>query len=132
MSEIIYPTPERIVEYNILALALIQVKKADNPQVLSMPAIREIISKCEELDGNVYDKATVLLKGIVQRHPFASGNRRTAFIVTKDFILRNKSKFNIDDNPSLARVMQGVRENYYSDNELKEWLRHGKIREFTR
>jgi hypothetical protein len=30
------------------------------------------------------------------------------------------------------KVMQGVRENYYSHEELKEWLKNGKIKEFRR
>jgi prophage maintenance system killer protein len=73
-----------------------------------------------------------LLKGIVQKHPFASGNRRTAFIVTKDFLLHNHASFLIKDDPENAKVMQGVRENYYSHEELKEWLKNGKIKEFRR
>lgn len=132
MSKIIYPSPEKITEYNFLALELIRVKKADKPKVLSMTKIRCVIEECENKEGSVYDKAVVLLKGLVQKHPFASGNRRTAFIATKYFVLRNKSKFGIKDDPSYAKVMQGVREHYYSDEELREWIKHGKIREFTR
>jgi len=26
----------------------------------------------------------------------------------------------------------GVGENFYSDEEIKEWIRHGKVREFKR
>jgi prophage maintenance system killer protein len=80
----------------------------------------------------VYDRALVLLKGLIQKHPFSSGNRRTAFIVTKDFILSNNERFKIKDDPKHARVMQGIREQYYSDEEIKEWIQHGKIREFKR
>ncbi len=29
-------------------------------------------------------------------------------------------------------VLLGVRKKIYSDEELKEWIRHGKIREFKR
>jgi|SRR3989338_7420847 len=132
MSDNIYPSPEKIIEYNFLALEFIRVKKADSPKVLSKAKIREIIEECENKEGDVYAKAVVLLKGLVQKHPFASGNRRTAFIATKDFVLRNKAKFGIKDNPHYAKAMQGVRENYYSDEEIKEWIKHGKIREFTR
>ena len=35
MSEISYPTSDRIIEYNYLALQFIKVKKADKPKVLS-------------------------------------------------------------------------------------------------
>lgn len=74
----------------------------------------------------------MLLKGLIQKHPFASGNRRTAFIAAKDFILINAHKFGIRDDPTSAKVMQGIREDYYSNNEIKEWLKYGKIREFKR
>ena len=127
-----YPTPERIIEYNILALELIKVKKADQPKVLSLPRIKEILEACENNPGDIYDKAVILLKGLVQKHPFASGNRRTAFIAVKDFMGRNKSRLLIEDEPHCARVMLGVREGYYTDQEIKGWIKHGKIREFKR
>jgi death-on-curing family protein len=132
MNGFVYPTAERLSEYNFLALELIKVKKADQPKVLSHSKLSGVIADCEKKEGDLYDKAAVLLKGLIQKHPFASGNRRTAFIATKDFIISNKGKFGIKDDPTYAKVMQGVRENYYSDEELKEWIRNGKVREFKR
>lgn len=132
MTEIIYLTPEKIVEFNFLALELIKVRKADKAEILSKSKIREVITECEEKEGDVYDKAVVLLKGLIQKHPFASGNRRTAFIATKNFILINGHKFGVKDDPHFAKVMQGIRENYYSNTDIKEWIQHGKIREFKR
>jgi len=132
MNRIVYPTAEKLIEYNFLALEFIKVKKADQPKVLSHSKISEVIADCEKKEGDLYDKAVILLKGLVQKHPFASGNRRTAFIATKDFITSNKGRFGIKDEPAYAKVMQGVRENYYSNEELKEWIRNGKIREFKR
>ncbi len=120
------------IEYNILALELIRIKKADRPKVLSMAKIREAIEECEKKEGDIYDKAAILLKGLVQKHPFASGNRRTAFIAAKDFVLRNHSKFGVKDDPSSAKAMLGIREHYYRDDEIKEWIKNGKIREFKR
>ena len=132
MADFIYPTPGRIIEYNVLALNIIKAKKADKAEVLKHSVLSSVINQMENKEGDVYDKATVLLKGLIQGHPFASGNRRTAFIVTKDFILKNKGRFGIADNVSDARVMQGIRENYYSASEIKEWLKNGKIRKFER
>lgn len=132
MAEISYPSLDRIVENNFLALQFIKVKKADQPKVLSYLKILEIIKECKNKKGNIYDKAVVLLKGIVQKHPFASGNRRTAFITTKEFILNNLSKFRIKDDPAYAKVMLGIREGYYTNEELKEWIKNGKIRKFKR
>jgi len=70
--------------------------------------------------------------GLVKKHPFASGNRRTAFVVTKYFLMQNKASFEIKDDPHYARGMLGIRENYYTKEEVKEWIKHGKIREFKR
>ena len=132
MEKIVYPTPEKIIEYNLLVLSIIKVKKADKPKVLSRSKIVDVIEDCKNLDGDIYDRAVFLMKSLVQKHPFASGNRRTAFIVTKDFLIANHSMFNIKDDPRYARVMVGVRERFYKDEEIKQWILAGEIREFKR
>lgn len=132
MSKIIYPTPEKIIEYNLLVLSVIKVKKSDKADVLSYQRILNCVEGCKNAEGDVYDKAVYLMKCLIQQHPFASGNRRTAFIVTKDFLLKNKAKFKVKDDPKYARVMLGIRENFYKDEEIKEWLKTGDIREFKR
>ena len=132
MEKVIYPTVEKIIEYNILALHLLKVKKADKAEVLNRSRIMDVIGKCQDCEGDICDKAVVLLKGLIQNHPFASGNRRTAFIATKDFLLMNKAKISIRDDPKYASVMIGIRERYYSDGEIKEWIKNGKIKEFRR
>ena len=131
-NDIKYPTSEKVIEYNLLALTLIKVKKADQPKVFSNHAIVSAIEECRQAEGDIYDKAIHLLKGIIQKHPFASGNRRTAFIVAKEFLLSNNAVFRVKDDPAHALVMQGIREDYYTHEEIKEWIKNGKIREFKR
>src|SRR3989339_1341824 len=123
-----YPTPEKIAEYNILLLNIIKAKKADKAQVLSYKKLADVAEGCINLKGDIYDKAAFLLKEIVQKHPFASGNRRTAFVVTKEFLVSNRARISIKDEPKYAKVMTGIRENFYSDSEIKEWLKKGEIR----
>lgn len=127
-----YLTIEKIIEYNFLALTLIKVKKADLPKVLSMERLNHIVNECKATRGDIYDKAVFLFSSLIKLHPFASGNRRTAFIITKAFLFKNKRKFNIENDPKQARRMLGIREGYYSDEEVKEWIKHGKIKEFKR
>ena len=127
-----YPTVERIIEYNLLALAVLKAKKADKAAVLNKPRLFEIIDACKEQEGDIFDKAVVLLQGIVKQHPFASGNRRTAVIVAKDFLVTNGEKLAVKDDPEQARVLLGIREDFYTQEEIKEWLKHGSIREFKR
>lgn len=127
-----YPSVEKIIELNLLALSVINVKKADQAKVLNKSRLLEVVENCRSFEGDLYDKAIVLLKGIIQRHPFASGNRRTAFLAMKYFLIINKLKLGIIDDPANAKVLQGIRENYYSEIELKEWVKNGKIRKFER
>jgi|TARA_B100001971_G_C18232388_1_gene564776 prophage maintenance system killer protein len=131
-NNIVYPTVDKIIEYNLLVLNMIKVKKADKAEVLNQHGIVNVIDNCKEVQGDIYDKAVCLLKGLIQSHSFASGNRRTAFVVVKDFVNSNKGKFGIKDDPKHARVMQGIRENYYTGDEIKEWIKNGKIRRFER
>ncbi|MAF37002.1 hypothetical protein CL622_07845 [archaeon] len=91
-----------------------------------------IINDCQSNNEDVYDKAVILCQGLIRSHPFASGNRRTAFITTRDFLILNKTRFGVKSDPKQARVMLGIREGYYEDKEIKEWLKHGEIRTFKR
>ncbi|MBN2127710.1 MAG: type II toxin-antitoxin system death-on-curing family toxin [Candidatus Diapherotrites archaeon] len=131
-KKLIYPSVEKIIELNILSLTIIAVKKADSAKVLSKSKLIEIIKETKNIEGNVYDKTVVLLKGLIQKHAFASGNRRTAFIVAKYFLMKNNLKIKIKDEEKNARVMIGIREGFYSDQEIKEWIQNGKIKEFKR
>ncbi len=131
-KEIWYPTEERIIELNALILTVIRAKKKDQIKVLSMPKLREIVAKAISYDGDIYDKAAILLTGITRQHPFSSGNRRTAFIAAKDFLTQNHTVCKIPDSPDLSRVLLGVREGFYKIEEIKEWIQYGKIREFKR
>lgn len=129
---VFYPSVDKIVEFNLLILNVIKVKKSDSPKVLSREKISSIVEASRKTKGDLYDKAVVLLRGIIQKHPFASGNRRTAFIVAKYFLVMNNRRLGVKDNPKNAKVMLGIREGYYSNAEIKEWLKNGKIKEFKR
>jgi len=132
LKKIIYSEPERLKECNLLALNTFKVKKADKAEVLSYSKLINITEGCTKISGDIYDKAVYLLKEIIQKHPFASGNKRTACVVTKEFLLNNKTEFVISKNPEHSRVMIGIRENYYTDSEIKTWIKNGTIREFKR
>ena len=132
MIDLIYPTKDKIIELNFLVLTLIKVKKADTAEVLSPFKISKTIDECKDYEGDLYDKGAVLMREIVKGHAFASGNRRTAFITTKYFIKENNGKFKIKDDPDYARVMLGIRENYYSHDEIKNLIKKGEIRPFKR
>ncbi|HIH29590.1 MAG TPA: hypothetical protein HA260_07295, partial [Thermoplasmata archaeon] len=44
---------------------------------------------------DVYDKAAILLLELTRLHAFESGNKRTAFLTTKKFVITNGERFRI-------------------------------------
>ncbi len=72
-THIVYPTPEKIIEFNMLVLNMIKIKKADKAEVLSSARIENVIDKCRKIKGDLYEKAACLIKGLIQEHAFASG-----------------------------------------------------------
>ena len=67
-----YPTPEKIIEFNILALNILKVKKADKPEVLSHLKLLKIMESCEKFKGDIYDKAAELMIGLVTNDQYPS------------------------------------------------------------
>ena len=104
-----YLSSEEIIAINKEALAEIKAKKADSFKVLSSIKIGKVLEAVEAKAGDVYDKAVALLKGLVQEHPFASGNRRTAMLAVIRFLRMNGVEPKIKEEP---RILQGVRVSY--------------------
>jgi death-on-curing protein len=131
-KEIMYLSAEEVTEFNVLVLGLLRVKKSDAHKVLSRKKLVDALEKCRELEGDVYSKAARLMRELSSAHAFASGNRRTAFIATKEFVQRNGVRFSIPDDPDYAKVMRGIREGKYQDAEIAEWIANGKIKQRER
>jgi len=131
-APIAYLSAEEVIKFNILALEILRVKKKDRHQVLSRLKLDSALDECKSLDGNIYEKAAALMSALIVAHAFASGNRRTAFISTKQFVSRNKGKFSIPDDANYAPIMQGIREGRYPNNKISEWIKYGKIIERKR
>jgi len=126
-KEFKYPNSDEVAEFNPLALSIVRVTKADSHAVLSLGKINSAIEECRESTGDLYYKAAVLMRALTKAHAFASGNRRTAFLTAKYFVTTNGGKFNVPDNEENAKVMKGLREGKYDDEQISEWIRNGKI-----
>ncbi|MBI5355013.1 MAG: type II toxin-antitoxin system death-on-curing family toxin [Candidatus Aenigmarchaeota archaeon] len=126
-----YPTADEITEANRRVLAEIKEKKGDRHGLVDVgrKRIETVLDDAILGRGDIYDKAAIILRGLIKKHPFVSGNRRTAFTVTEAFLeLNGEHPLVIHD----SEVLQGIREEFYSLDEIKHWLKGGKIREFKR
>ncbi|MDA4132440.1 MAG: hypothetical protein OK454_04850 [Thaumarchaeota archaeon] len=57
--------------------------------MLSRRKLEDAIEKARSEDGDLYDKASVLLIELVRGHAFASGVRRTGYTATISFLRVN-------------------------------------------
>lgn len=116
----------------MLVLQDIAVKKKDRPEVLRYSRIEDALNSCREAEGDVYEKAAALLIAIVQGHPFASGNRRTAFIAARSFLEQNGKQMLVVGEEKTVLALKGIREGFYTRAHISHWLRTGKIYGFKR
>lgn len=129
MDEIRYLSSDELIDFNKTVLKEIKVRKADAPKILSRQKIQDVLDAVRGTSGDVFDKAVVLMTGLVRAHPFASANRRTAYIATKLFLELNGKPMVVAHDP---KVLVGIRERFYSDAEVKSWLKGDGIRPFVR
>jgi prophage maintenance system killer protein len=102
--------------------------KADTYKLLRDESFIEIILReVKEKEGDVYDKAAILLRGLITTHGFASGNKRTGFVVTTYFIKVNGGKPKFNEFGKVGKVLRNIR--LYNIKEISEWLRTGDIDE---
>lgn len=132
MVKLLYPTVEEIQYNNTIAIEMFRRSKHDQAKTISVAYIQKIIDSIKLEPGDIYDKAATLLFELTRMHAFESGNKRTAFLTTKKFVITNGEKFKIPDKESNVKIMIGIRENYYTQKEIKEWIKYGKIKAFKR
>ena len=122
---IIYPTVEEVIEANKLALEVHRVKKGDKHELLGAKyQIQELINKVKRKKGDIYSKSALLLRELTTKHVFASGNRRTAFLVTINFIYKNTQHILLkEDIKENLEIFKKIRYNQISEEELIKWLK---------
>ncbi len=129
MTRTVYPTVEELIETNKRVLREIRVKKADRHHVLSKASLEGALQRTKAERGDIYDKAAVLLTGLVSGRAFASGVRRTAYVATISFLRTNGEHPRVVHEP---RILTGIREGFYTLDEIKDWLRGNAVRKFAR
>jgi death on curing protein len=73
-------------------------------------------------DHDAFDLAAAYAFGIARNHPFADGNKRTAFVAAAVFLLDNGHEIEATDE-AIVTVMLSVSAGATSERELAAWLR---------
>ncbi len=129
MGGIVYPTVDDIIEVNKIVLQQVRAKRGDAHSVKSRIAIETTLAEAKAKHGDIFDKAAVIFIGLIKKHAFGSANRRTAWTVTDTFLITNGEELRARYN---GRVVIGIREGFYTPEEVKSWLQGHEIREFRR
>lgn len=79
-------------------------------------------------EGDLFERAALLLRGIAQDHPFVDGNKRTAFDVASTFLEHNGQTVGGRDE-EVVTFMLRVARGEQSVEEIADWLgRHATER----
>ena len=90
-----------------------------------------MLSKPAKLRTATFMKVSALIIDLTRMpHAFASGNRRTAFAVTMEFMKANGERLPVLTDAT--NVLSGIREGSYTKEDVKRWLKGNGIREFQR
>ncbi|MCK4532082.1 MAG: Fic family protein [Candidatus Aenigmarchaeota archaeon] len=123
----VYPSPD-VVRYINEVVNLMSTRKADAHKLLrSEEYIKRIIDDVKSTRGDEYDKCAVLLRDLITTHGFASGNKRTAFIVSVYFLKKNGGRVKFRDFDKVEKILKNIR--LYNIIEISNWLRTGNIDE---
>ena len=71
---------------------------------------------------SVLEEAAALLESLAMNHPFADGNKRTAFAATEIFLRLNGSFIDCDSQEAYDHFMQLFETNSFRFAELHSWL----------
>ncbi len=123
----VYPSPD-VVKYINEVVNLMSARRADKHKLLRPEEYTEaVMNEAKGMKGDVYEKCAVILRGLITAHGFASGNKRTAFIVSAYFLKKNGGKVKFRDFGKAEKVLKNVR--LYNLKEISGWLRTGEIDE---
>jgi death on curing protein len=73
-------------------------------------------------DADAADLAAAFAHGLAKNHGFVDGNKRTAWIAARLFLLDNGFRISFDQLEAI-RVMEGVASGTVSQSELAAWFR---------
>ncbi len=65
--------------------------------------------------------------GIAKNHPFVDGNKRTAFVVCRTFMKRNRYDIDATESEKYLEFM-GVADGSISEEQLADWIRSRLIK----
>ena len=119
-----YPKIMDIKENNQRVLGIYQASKADRHKMTGSYNLPPVLKEVKSNKGDVYEKASILLRGINKAHAFSSANKRTAYFTANEFIARNEGFLIAKKRDNQREISVKVREGRIADKEIANWLKY--------
>jgi prophage maintenance system killer protein len=120
-NEIWFPTIEDVKESNKIAVTQYKAVKAERFEVLSEKKIQEAIDYLKSKEGSIEIKASALLLQISDKHPFSSGNRRTAYLMMNMFLWKNSGYIIAKKRVLIEELFKRIRRESLSEEDILQW-----------
>jgi len=123
-----YPSVDDAKQANKVAVTTFKATKSEQFKVLSERKINEAIDRCKKRRGSVETKSACILKNFSDKnlHSFASGNRRTAYILMNQFLWKNKGYAIAKKKEYTSELFKELRRRDIPEKEILRWYRHTK------
>ena len=95
------------------------------PGLLTASPVHAALARCRHGPfprGDLAERAAVLVRGIAQDHPFADGNKRTAFAVADAFLRRNGHGLAATPEEAVAFMLAVARGEFDLEG-MADWFR---------
>ncbi|END5834408.1 type II toxin-antitoxin system death-on-curing family toxin [Salmonella enterica] len=94
-----------------------------NPNNLSSSQSRPSTIRYYEQTGDMFRLSAVLIESLIQNHPFANANKRTAMMAGYVFLLLNGYELTAPSD-EVVTIAEGLARKDYSVEDLENWLCH--------
>lgn len=86
-----------------------------------------IIERVKQTEGDIFQKAGVMLEKLRSDRIVSDAQKRTAFTVTSTFLEINGQKIRVTDPETASRFVKDILK--YDTSEIIEWIKSGQIPE---
>jgi len=90
--------------------------------IINSERITESLKEIKDDKYDIFQKASILMHGIITKQPFADGNRRTAYETTKAFLYINSITLVAKDD-EVEIIVDKIIADMMTKNQLKAWIK---------
>ena len=119
------PTPDEIIATHEEIEKQYDLKYRGTRVAAPKLVLRQLLEEAEGLSGE-YQQGAFLLRKLITEHIFEDGNKRTAWVTTREFLLSADLR-PAETGERVPHILRRIRR--YGIDEIEEWLETGAIDE---